>query len=131
MTCPPGGIYYVEPAHRVDLRRTENSRTHTQDTEIFCVSARAPPCDPRRRLSALAGPKLAPGARRPRARRRRAVGPRYVVAGLWSRWRSGRGRADRDGQTLAVGAGLPRGRAAALQAGDPVQLPDAAHRTRL
>src|SRR5262245_64861399 len=118
MTCPPGGISYVEPAHRVDLRSTENSRTHTQDTEIFCVSARVPPCDPRRRLSALAGPKLSPGARRPRARRRRALGPRYVVAGLLSRWRSGRGRADRDGQTLAVGAGLSRWVGAARLLGD-------------
>ena len=33
---------------------------------------------------------------------------RRTVAGLLSRWRPGRGRADRDGQALAAGAGLPR-----------------------
>src|SRR2546425_237661 len=113
MTRPPGGISDVEPTHGVDLRRTENRRTHTQDTEIFCVAARAPPCDPRRRLSAPAGPKRSPGAGRPRASGGRAVGPRDVGAGLSSRWRSGRGRADRDGPALAAGTGRPRGRAAA------------------
>src|SRR5712691_370366 len=113
MTRPPGGISSVDPAYGVDLGRTAHRRTHPQDTDIFGVAARAPPCDPRRRLAAPAGPQLSPGAGRPGGSGGRAVGPRSVVAGLWSRWRSGRGRADRDGPALAAGTGRPRGRAAA------------------
>ena len=71
------------------------------------------------------GPKLSPRAWRPRA------GGGDAVAGLWSRRRSGRGRADRDGQALAAGAGLSRRRATSLQSGHPVQLPDAADHPQL
>jgi hypothetical protein len=127
---PPCGVHDVEPAHGSDLGRAAKSRTHTQDAAVFCVSARALPCTPRRRRAAPTGPKREPGAWRPRAGGRGAVGPRDVVAGLWARRRSGRGRTDRDGQALAAGAGRSRRRATALQSGPLVHLPDAAERAQ-